>query len=109
MKVLKGRLTEKLYGWPCENASNASSCAKSADASSGSSTEHTCNPKSRRGSLSIKRVTNYEQDQVTYMNDRLGLHRIENPDPTEIAISLHLYTVSRMLRILRPQTYDSIC
>jgi cysteine dioxygenase len=31
-------------------------------------------------------------NKVTYMADALGLHSIENPSPTEYAVSLHLYT-----------------
>ncbi|KAF2159273.1 hypothetical protein M409DRAFT_71159 [Zasmidium cellare ATCC 36951] len=65
MKILKGSLTETLYGWPCQRADNPTSCA----------TE-----------------TTYEQEQVTYMSDSLGLHRICNPSKDEVAVSLHLYT-----------------
>ncbi|KAF1938574.1 cysteine dioxygenase type I [Clathrospora elynae] len=36
--------------------------------------------------------TTYSENQVTYMADSLGVHRISNPHPTEYAVSLHLYT-----------------
>ena len=38
------------------------------------------------------KVTTYESDQVTYISDKIGLHKIENASPTERAVSLHLYT-----------------
>lgn len=31
----------------------------------------------------------YQADQVTYMSDKLGLHRISNPDNENYAVSLH--------------------
>jgi len=38
------------------------------------------------------RVTTYGENQVTYISDKIGLHKIENTSNTESAISLHLYT-----------------
>ncbi|KAJ5526876.1 hypothetical protein N7513_011035 [Penicillium frequentans] len=70
MKILKGKLQETLYSWPDQE-------------------------KIKRGETSppqITRQTIYEENQVTYMSDKLGLHRISNPDPKNFAISLHLYT-----------------
>ncbi|KAK3723441.1 hypothetical protein LTR37_001693 [Vermiconidia calcicola] len=93
MKILKGSLKETLYGWPCQSSDGPSDCATS-PSSACPSTKHTC---SFRGNLEpaalqIRRSTTYEANQVTYMSDRLGLHRIENPSDSEVAISLHLYT-----------------
>ncbi|KAJ9386446.1 hypothetical protein DTO063F5_3709 [Paecilomyces variotii] len=42
--------------------------------------------------LHITKQTKYGENQVTYMSDKLGLHKISNPDPSNFAISLHLYT-----------------
>ncbi|KAJ5740429.1 hypothetical protein N7493_000301 [Penicillium malachiteum] len=70
MKILKGRLQETLYSWPDKER-----------------IEH--------GEISppqVTRQTIYEENQVTYMSDKLGLHKISNPDPEGFAISLHLYT-----------------
>ncbi|KAB8078580.1 RmlC-like cupin domain-containing protein [Aspergillus leporis] len=70
MKVLKGSLKETLYSWPDQT-------------------------KVEHGQLSppqITRETIYSEDQVTYMSDQLGLHKISNPDPSNAAVSLHLYT-----------------
>ncbi|KAJ0422408.1 RmlC-like cupin domain-containing protein [Aspergillus carlsbadensis] len=70
MKVLKGTLQETLYTWPDQD-------------------------KVQHGESSppkITKVTTYGENQVTYMSDQLGLHKIHNPDPNNVAISLHLYT-----------------
>jgi len=96
MKILKGRLTETIYGWPCQHANNPTECATAAS-SLYPSTEHTCSARSKDvepHALSIRRSTTYEEGGVTYMSDRLGLHRIQNPSEKEVAVSLHLYTVS---------------
>jgi len=31
----------------------------------------------------------YWENQVTYMADELGLHKISNPDLSDVAVSLH--------------------
>lgn len=36
--------------------------------------------------------TTYERDQVTYISDKIGLHKVENASSTKNAVSLHLYT-----------------
>lgn len=69
MKILKGRLTETRYSWPTVCLNNAH--------------EHPLHTISEK---------TYEENQVAYMSDKLGLHRISNPHPTEYAVSLHLYT-----------------
>lgn len=40
----------------------------------------------------VIKETTYRANQVTYMSDELGLHKISNPHPDELAVSLHLYT-----------------
>lgn len=62
MKLLKGRLKESLYDQPYLPQQDPS------------------------------RVTIYNEDQVTYISDKVGLHKVENTSPTERAVSLHLYT-----------------
>jgi len=99
MKVLKGTLQETLYGWPCQRADNPASCAHADQQlqSECPSAEHTCSAGSgplEPAALQIQRDIAYGEDQVTYMSDKLGLHRIANPSETEFAVSLHLYTVS---------------
>jgi cysteine dioxygenase len=64
---LKGKLQENLYSWPDQ--------AKIEDG-------QTSPPQ-------LTKQTTYGENQVTYMSDKLGLHRISNPDPEDFAISLH--------------------
>ena len=94
MKILKGKLRETIYGWPCERSDNPAPC-KARSSSLYANTEHTCSGAGEfgPGSLQIVRDTVYRPEQVTYMSDRLGLHKVENASDTEVAISLHLYTV----------------
>ncbi|KGO44289.1 Cysteine dioxygenase type I [Penicillium expansum] len=70
MKVLKGKLQEDLYTWPDQQ-----------QVENGQSSP-----------LQLTKQTRYGENQVTYMSDKLGLHRISNPDQDNFAISLHLYT-----------------
>lgn len=94
MKILQGRLTETIYGWPCEGVDGPGDCATASDPSH-PSTEHTCsNVKMGPQELRVRKETTYARNQVTYMSDRLGLHRVANPDKENVAVSLHLYTVS---------------
>lgn len=65
MKILKGSLRETLYSNPDQD-DNAI-------------------PRPVR-------ETTYARDEVTYISDKIGLHKIENASTTEPAISLHLYT-----------------
>ncbi|KAL8809643.1 MAG: hypothetical protein Q9200_003243 [Gallowayella weberi] len=64
--ILKGSLTETRYAWPTTTGAGKA--------------------------MSITEQTTFPRDQVTYMADTLGLHKISNPDPKEYAVSLHLYT-----------------
>lgn len=66
MKILRGTLKETLYGTPTED--------------------------DRQKPLQITKDTTYGRDQVTYIADDIGLHKISNPSDTETAVSLHLYT-----------------
>ncbi|KAF4816590.1 Cysteine dioxygenase [Colletotrichum siamense] len=67
MKVLAGELTETVYYTP-------------------SSTDK------ENGPLRVKSEKTYQADQVTYISDDIGLHRVHNPHPQNVAVSLHLYT-----------------
>ncbi|OQO03345.1 hypothetical protein B0A48_11601 [Cryoendolithus antarcticus] len=88
MKILKGSLRETLYAWPCENEP-AQRCSGPA----ARTPTHKCTLASRPSQpLQVRRERTYGRDQVTYMSDRLGLHRITNPSAAEVAVSLHLYT-----------------
>lgn len=66
MKILKGSLVETRYAWPTIDL----------------------NQKKDQPLQTISQ-TRYEENEVTYMSDKLGLHRISNPDPNNFAVSLH--------------------
>lgn len=66
MKILKGSLTETRYAWPTIDLNN-------------SEDRH----------MQVITEKTYEVDQVAYMSDKLGLHRISNPDKENYAVSLH--------------------
>jgi cysteine dioxygenase len=61
MKILKGSLRETRYNYP-----EAPDMAPKA----------------------VKETT-YMENEITYMSDELGLHKISNPDPYSLAVSLH--------------------
>ncbi|RFU33876.1 hypothetical protein B7463_g2432, partial [Scytalidium lignicola] len=60
MRILQGTLRETRYEFPIETAP-----------------------------MIIKKETTYHEGQATYMADELGLHKITNPDPQVVAVSLH--------------------
>jgi len=61
MKVLKGALKETRFDFPKDNMT----------------------------APRIMKETMYWENQVTYMADELGLHKISNPDLSDVAVSLH--------------------
>ncbi|CAD5125146.1 DgyrCDS13389 [Dimorphilus gyrociliatus] len=63
VKILDGCLKETMYNWP----------------------EKEGEPMVERSSVT------YEKDGVTYINDSMGLHRMENPSHSDTCVSLHLY------------------
>ncbi|KAG8034005.1 hypothetical protein G9C98_008486 [Cotesia typhae] len=69
MKILQGQLIETLYTWPREN------------------------PK-YPGKVAVDELESnvLQTNDVCYINDSIGLHRMENPSKTEPAVSLHLYS-----------------
>ncbi|KAF7955460.1 uncharacterized protein EAE97_000719 [Botrytis byssoidea] len=79
MKVLSGTLSETQYTFPSTSTSTSSTISPSA-------------PQAFNTPPTIIKTTTYTTNQVTYMSDDLGLHRISNPDLENVAVSLHLYT-----------------
>lgn len=63
MKVLKGTLRETRFSYPAKDAVSSA-------------------PK-------VIKETTYNENEVTYMADELGLHKISNPDSEQLAVSLH--------------------
>lgn len=66
MKILDGQLKETLYDWPSE-----------------SNTEQP---------LKVVGMNYFNTNSVAYINDSVGLHRVENESHSNTAISLHLYS-----------------
>lgn len=67
LKVLNGQVQEEIFDWPDES----------------SDTELEMNM--------LKQMV-FEKNQVTYINDTIGLHRMENPSHCAKAVTLHLYS-----------------
>lgn len=61
MKALKGSLKETRFGSPRNNVT----------------------------APRVIKETIFGENEVTYMSDDLGLHKISNPDPENVAVSLH--------------------
>ncbi|RTG88746.1 cysteine dioxygenase, partial [Schistosoma bovis] len=75
VKIIKGQIKETIYEWPKHfNPKN-----------SYNSTNETDSP------LVVKSVTVMNPGEVTYMHDKIGIHRLQNSSKTETAITLHLY------------------
>ncbi|KAJ3311779.1 hypothetical protein HDV04_003791 [Boothiomyces sp. JEL0838] len=68
LKVLDGELLESLYNWP-ENS------------------DLSAPPKN----LTPSKESLFYENQVTYMHDKIGLHRVTNPT-NKPSVSLHLYS-----------------
>uniref|UniRef100_A0A8D2P609 Cysteine dioxygenase n=1 Tax=Zosterops lateralis melanops TaxID=1220523 RepID=A0A8D2P609_ZOSLA len=65
MKILQGNLKETLFEWP---------------------------GKKGNGEMTKKSERVLRENQCAYINDSIGLHRVENISHTEPAVSLHLYS-----------------
>ncbi|KAG2734070.1 hypothetical protein G9P44_003595 [Scheffersomyces stipitis] len=64
MKILSGELVESLYEFPQDEGSHMK-CVKQ---------------------------TTMHRDEVGYISDNIGLHKISNPQSDKVSVSLHLYT-----------------
>ncbi|KAL6898333.1 RmlC-like cupin domain-containing protein [Trichoderma evansii] len=71
MKILRGDLTETRYAFPEDDEPE--------------------------GQMTIISEKTYRENQVTYMADELGLHRVSNRG-SDFAVSLHLYTPPNVAR-----------
>ncbi|XP_031161371.1 cysteine dioxygenase type 1 isoform X1 [Sander lucioperca] len=65
MKLLQGQLKETLFEWPDSKS---------------------------QGEMVQKSQRILQENKVAYINDSIGLHRVENGSHTECAASLHLYS-----------------
>lgn len=82
MKILRGTLTETRYEFPGSN--------------------------SEPGPMKVISSKNYKENQVTYMADELGLHRVSN-EGSDFAVSLHckMGPLRSRVRTLVPEHHDA--
>ncbi|XP_006609569.1 cysteine dioxygenase type 1 [Apis laboriosa] len=69
MKILQGELCETRYAWPKSN-----------------------NEMKESEELQELKRNTLGLNEICYINDSLGLHRVENPSTVNPAVSLHLYS-----------------
>ncbi|KAI9591302.1 RmlC-like cupin domain-containing protein, partial [Syncephalis fuscata] len=81
MKILDGELQEEQFEWP-ETGCDEPNCP----------TMMTPDAEDDQGAMSLIKCSNYKRDQVTYIHDQIGLHRVGNVASGKGAVSLHLYT-----------------
>ncbi|XP_015428569.1 PREDICTED: cysteine dioxygenase type 1 [Dufourea novaeangliae] len=72
MKILQGELCETRYAWPTKSETN----------------DRTNEPEE----LKELEKNTLELNEICYINDSMGLHRVENPSTVNPAVSLHLYS-----------------
>lgn len=71
MKILQGKLSETTYAMPSDNEDETSSETQK---------------------LRETGISTLDLNEITYINDNIGLHRVENPSTVDTAVSLHLYS-----------------
>ena len=86
MKILDGTLRESLYAWP----ESGKKCSQEQCLQEQCSQEQCSREQCR--SMTPQEFNNYRTNQCAYINDSMGIHRVENPSHTRKAISLHLYS-----------------
>ncbi|CAO3616441.1 unnamed protein product [Cunninghamella blakesleeana] len=93
MKILDGNLQETLYEYPnklIEDNSNSN-----IDITANNTNHVEMDPSmmsSTANNLQVTQNTVLNKNQVAYVHDKIGLHRIKNPSQNKGAVSLHLYT-----------------
>ncbi|XP_064596375.1 cysteine dioxygenase type 1-like [Liolophura sinensis] len=76
LKVMQGSVKEEMYDWPKD-------------------TDHDLDTEVTDGvseKMVPREIMIHESEAVTYINDDIGLHRVENPSHTDPAVTLHLYS-----------------
>lgn len=86
MKMLKGQLMETRFAWPKDATVNEDNVADIGKGQTGDEEIEYNGDELEELSRST-----LETNGVCYINDTLGLHRVENPSHTDVAVSLHLY------------------
>uniref|UniRef100_A0A1A9X4S3 Cysteine dioxygenase n=1 Tax=Glossina brevipalpis TaxID=37001 RepID=A0A1A9X4S3_9MUSC len=83
MKMLKGELKEIRYAMPSTRTTESTTLANTDDSTENDLERHESLEEIGQRSMSL--------NDVAYINDNLGLHRVENPSHSDTAVSLHLY------------------
>ncbi|KAF9027181.1 hypothetical protein CPC16_006642 [Podila verticillata] len=86
MKILDGELQETQYYWPDKIVND------SENTDSGLGSDNSDDEGNKPKPMTVKRETTLRRDEVAYMSDTIGLHRVANPLKTTGSLSLHLYT-----------------
>ncbi|RKP27537.1 RmlC-like cupin domain-containing protein, partial [Syncephalis pseudoplumigaleata] len=81
MKILDGELQEEQFEWPDTGCDGADCPAMM-----------TPDAEDEQGAMTLIKSSKYHRDDVTYIHDRIGLHRVGNLSTKKGAVSLHLYT-----------------
>ncbi|CAO3616067.1 unnamed protein product [Mucor fragilis] len=93
MKILDGELQETLFNWPSSGEQEDEVPQRADITESSAAPASTSDDQHLNGQpLAISKNTVYQPNQVTYVHDNIGLHRISNPSAERGAVSLHLYT-----------------
>lgn len=79
MKMLQGTLSEVRFSWPDQDQQRREGLEDEEADEEGRPLEE------------LSR-TDLRLDDVAYINDSMGLHRVENPSHSDPAVSLHLYS-----------------
>ncbi|KAI9305474.1 cysteine dioxygenase type I family protein [Cunninghamella echinulata] len=90
MKILDGNLQETLYDYPnklIEDHSNTD-----IDITANNTVKNHIEMDPSKNLLHVSKNTVLHKNQVAYVHDKIGLHRIANPSKNKGAVSLHLYT-----------------
>ncbi|KAF9168038.1 hypothetical protein DFQ26_001741 [Actinomortierella ambigua] len=86
MKCLDGELVETQYHWPDKIVTEAD------HPDSGVGSEGSDDESSNNKAMKVKNVNTLHRNEITYMHDQIGLHRVANPLSSTGSVSLHLYT-----------------
>lgn len=84
LKVLQGSLVETLYEWP-EDSQKPQQQQQQHQ-------QERQHQHHEPHAMTIKKESTLHTGNVSYMSDKIGLHRMSNPSSDSVAVSLHLYT-----------------
>ncbi|GFR88636.1 cysteine dioxygenase [Elysia marginata] len=86
LKVLDGTVKEELFYWPEHNNQTNNSGDENAER-----TENTDDNSEQSSGMQKWADNQLMKNECGYINDDIGLHRVENPSHVDKAVTLHLY------------------